>query len=52
MSEQFDLPDGPFCINFGVERFRNFLDRYALFGQDISTGTAEEARSDIEYYSS
>jgi hypothetical protein len=52
MSEQFHLPGSLFGINFGVEGCRDFLDCYALLGQDINTGTAEEAWSDMENYSS
>lgn len=52
MPEKFHLPHSLFGIDFGVEGFRDFLDCYALLGQDISTGTAEEAWSDMENYSS
>lgn len=42
MSEQFDLSDSPFRVDFGAERFVYLLDSNTLLGKDVYTSTAEK----------
>lgn len=42
MSEQFDLSDSPFRVDFGAERFVYLLDSNTLLGKDVYTSTVEK----------
>lgn len=42
LSEQFDLSDSPFHVDFGAERFGYLLDSNTILGKDVCTSTAEK----------
>lgn len=43
MSEQFDLSESPFRVDFGAEWFGYLLDSHALLCQDVCTSTAAKS---------
>jgi hypothetical protein len=43
MSEQFDLSDSPFRVDFGAERFGYLLDSHILLRKDVCTSAAKKS---------